>query len=311
MKIIFFGTSSFATTPLISLINSKHKLLAVVTQPDKRSGRGLVKSFSPVKLVSQKYDIPVHQPATCSNAEFLKTLKGLGADLFVVVSFGQILPEEALEIPKIYSINIHSSLLPKYRGAAPINWAVSNGETSTGVTIFKMTKDMDRGDVIAKEEIKIEHSDTALSLNDKLSKVGADLLLETLEAIKDKKVTLTPQDDTVATHAPKLSKKDGLIDWGKTTSQIHNHVRAMIPWPAATTSLNKKRMKLWKTGIPEGCSELMGEPGTIVKVGRDGIIVKTGDGAIAILELQSEGAKRMPVEAYLRGHKLETNQRFT
>lgn len=311
MKIIFFGTSSFATFPLLSLIRSEHKVLAVVTQPDKRSGRGLVRSFSPVKLVAQKYKLPVYQPATVANSDFAKTLEALAPDIFVVASFGQILPKEVLEIPKLYSINIHSSLLPKYRGAAPINWALFNGEKNTGLTIFKMTEGMDAGDIISNRKLAIEDDDTALTLNDKLSKLGADLLVETLGLIEKRKVIFTPQDTAGVTYAPKLKKKDGLINWIEQSEKIHNHVRAMMPWPTAYTRLNNKLIKVWKTRLLKGEAGHVSDPGTIVRISKEGIAVRTKTGTILICELQAEGAKKMPADAYCRGHKMEIGQKFS
>jgi len=310
MKIAFFGTSSFATSALMALINGKHEVRAVVTQPDRKSGRGLVKTFSPVKLVAQKYGLQIHQPASTGAADFVKVLNGIKADLFVVAAFGQILPKVVLEIPGLYSINLHSSLLPKYRGAAPINRAVLNGETVTGVTIFRMTERMDEGDIIAQREVAVEDTDTALTLNDKLSKAGADLLINALGLIERGKATFTKQDHATATFAPKLTKKDGVISWAEKSIQIHNHVRAMVPWPAAYTAMHKKQIKILKTRVLQDVAQYEYEPGTIVSLDREGITVSTGDGAILICELQAEGGRKLSADAYCRGHKLATGQKF-
>ena len=310
MNLVFFGTSSFATSSLMALISGKDEILAVVTQPDRRSGRGLMQTFSPVKLVAQKCNLQVHQPASTGSADFLKILSGLKPDLFVVAAFGQILPKAVLEIPGLYSINVHSSLLPKYRGAAPINRAILNGDNVTGVTIFRMTEGTDEGDVIAQKEVAIEDTDTALTLNDKLSKAGADLLISTLALISSSKATFTEQDSAAVTFAPKLTKKDGLISWAEKSVRIHNHVRAMVPWPAAYTSMHRKQIKVLKTRILRNGPQHDHEPGTIVGLDREGITVKTGDGAILICELQAEGGKKLSADAYCRGHKLEINQKF-
>jgi len=311
MKIIFFGTSSFATASLMLLINSKHEISAVVTQPDRRSGRGLIRTFSPVKLVAQKYELTVLQPSSVASGDFIKTIEQLKASIFVVAAFGQILSKDLLEIPKLYSINVHSSLLPKYRGAAPINWAVLKGETSTGVTIFRMTEGTDEGEIISAKEINIEDEDNALTLNDKLSKIGAELLIKTLDSIDKKKAKFTKQDNSKATYAPKLQKKNGLIDWTRTGRDIHNHVRAMVPWPAAFTTMNSKHIKIMKTRLLNESAEYNDPPGTVLKADRGGIVVKTGDGALLILELQAEASKKMTADAYCRGNKLEAGQRFS
>jgi len=311
MKIIFFGTSSFATSPLLSLIRSEHKMLAVVTQPDKKSGRGLVKSFSPAKLIAQKYDLSVYQPKNVASKDFINTLEALKADVFVVAAFGQILPKEVLSIPKLYSINIHPSLLPKYRGAAPVNWAILKGEKISGVTIFKMTEEMDAGDIIAAKKVDINDDDTALSLGDKLSKVSSELLMHTLKAIEKKKVHPIAQNSQEASYAPKLKKSDGCISWGKTSKEILNHIKGMIPWPAAYTHVDRRLIKVWKIKVLDNEAKADVEPGTVMRADNEGIVVRTKDGAVLIYELQPEGKKKMTAAAYCRGHKIEPGKRFS
>ncbi len=311
MKIVFFGTSSFAILPLLSLAKSDHKITAVITQPDKRSGRGLVKSFSPVKLIANKYDLPLYQSPRVSNGDFVKTLEKFKADIFVVVSFGQLLSKDVLSIPKTYSINIHPSLLPKYRGASPINWAILNGETTTGLTIFKMNENMDAGDIIIKEAMGIDENDNALGLGEKLSKLGSELLIKALALIEKKEDELTPQDDAEASCAPKLKKTDGAINWNNNTKKIHNTVRGVVPWPTAYTKLEGKLIKIWKTKMIPTAYNDKADPGTILKLDNDGIIVATSDGALAICEMQEEAGKKMSAAAYCRGHKISSGKKFS
>lgn len=311
MKIIFFGTSSFATAHLLSLKNSEYKLVAVVTQPDKMSGRGLIRSFSPVKLIAQKYGLPLYQPQRVGSSDFIKELKSLKPDVFVVAAFGQILPKEVLRIPKRYSINIHPSLLPKYRGAAPINWALIKGEKITGLTIFRMEEKMDAGDIIVKKEINIDDGDTALSLSEKLSKLGADMLIQTLKLMEKGEVQLIPQNENEASYAPKLKKERGLIDWNRSSKEIHNHVRGMIPWPSAYTHLDNKLIKIWKTKLVQGVLADNVDAGTITKIDKEAIRVRTKDGVILICELQAGGGRKMSAEVYCRGHRIEIGQRFS
>lgn len=311
MKIVFFGTSAFAVPALISLKNSEHKLSAVVTQPDRRSGRGLVKTFSPVKLTARNYALPVYQTANTGAGDFIKKITGLKPDLFVTASFGQILPREVLEIPKKYPINIHASLLPKYRGAAPINWAIINGEKNTGITIFKMTEKMDAGPVILEKEIPISESDNAYTVNDKLSKASAALIIEALNLVEEDKVNFITQKEADVSFAPRLKKEDGLLSWNETSEKIHNLVRGLVPWPSAYTYLENRLIKIWATKSEPYNKITAVEPGTIIDIDKVGIHVRTGDGSIIICEVQAEAGKRMAVEAYCRGHKVQAGERFS
>ena len=201
--------------------------------------------------------------------------------------------------------------MPKYRGAAPVNWALIKGEKVTGLTVFRMNEEMDGGDIIVKKEVSIDGEDTTLSLSDRLSKLAADLLIQTLKLIKEKKIQLIPQNEREATYAPKLKKADGLIDWNRTTKEVHNHLRGMVPWPSAYTHLDSRRIKIWKAKLVQGSAETSFDPGTITGLGKDGISVKTKDGIILIYELQAEGGRKVSADAYCRGHKIQIGQKFS
>lgn len=304
MNIVFFGTSDFAVPILRTLIGSKHKVLAVVTQPDREKGRNLKVSPPSTKVLAQANNIPFYQPIDASGIDSRDYLKRLGADLFVVVAFGQILKKEILEIPKIYSINIHSSLLPKYRGAAPTNWAVINGEKESGITIIKMNEKMDEGDIILKKKILIDAEDTNITLSEKLSDIGAKALMEAAELIRSGKAKLTPQENSRATYAPKLKKEDGLIDWNESAEKIHNKVRGLLPWPSAYTYFNGKMLKVLKTQIigDAGGRARNGEVVEILK--HKGIVVKAGKDSLLIQNVQIEGKRPFDSDAFICGHKI-------
>ncbi len=311
MKIVFFGTSEFAEVVLKELVKSRHEVQVIVTQPDRKKGRRLHLSPPQTKALAISENIRTFQPEDASSPESIEFLRKLGADLFVVVAFGQILSKGALLIPKYYSINLHSSLLPKYRGAAPINWAIMNGDTLSGVTIIKMNEQMDEGDVITKKEVKIEKDDTGITLNEKLSELGAKVLLETIDMIEEKKESFTKQDEQLATYAPKLKKEDGIINWSDPAAKICNKVRALIPWPGAYTSLSGKIFKIWKAEVTDIAAEKDDQCGQIIDVVKGkGIIVKTGSGNLAIQHLQLEGKKILSADAFLRGHKIEMGSVF-
>jgi len=300
MKIIFFGTSSFAAPSLESLAKSDHELLLVLTRPDKPKGRSGKPSPPPVKETAIKYNIKVLQPETLDKTicDKLKTLK---PDLFVVIAYGHILSKELLRVPKIYSINVHASLLPKYRGAAPINRAIINGEMKTGITVIRMNERLDEGDMISSRKVKIDKNDSSLLLNEKLSKTGSALLLETLEDIGNGEACFKKQDSACATYAQKLTKEEGIIDWKDEVVKIHNKVRGLLPWPGAYTKFGSKTLKILKA---EPLDEKSNGPGVIIiGVGGD-IIVGTGLGCLKILELQLEAGKKMDAASFLRGHKI-------
>jgi len=303
MKIAFFGTSDFAVPSLKKLAQSKHKICLVVTQPDRKKGRHLKLKPSPVKVEAEKLKIPVHQPGKLSNTDSINLLKKIKADLFVVVAFGQILKSQVLQLPKFYCMNLHGSLLPKFRGAAPINWAVIKGEKTSGVTIIKMNEKMDAGDIILSEKNTISDKDTSLSLSGVLSERGADLLLKAVKLLEKDNVKLKRQDESKVSYAPKLEKENGHIDWKKPAIELHNLARGLMPWPTAFTFWNKKLLKILRTEIDDRDFKLA--PGVIAECSDKGIVVKTVQKNLVIKELQLEGAKKMEVSSFLRGHKLK------
>lgn len=309
MKIVFFGTSDFALPSLEALIRGRHQISCVVTQPDRRRGRGLKVAPPPVKVLASKNGLPIQQPEDLKDVEVIKNLAVVDPHLSVVVAYGKILAPDILNIPEIFSICLHPSLLPKYRGPAPISWAIIRGEKETGVTVFKMDEHMDKGDILTQQKVRIEDEDTADTLADRLARVGADLLLGALDLIERGKATLTPQAETEATFAPLLKKEDGRIDWAKPSKEIHNFVRGMNPWPSAFTHIGGKVLKVWKTRVLPGKVEAV--PGEVIEVGEEGITVATGDGRILILELQLEGKKRMSTIQFLLGHPVQAGERLT
>lgn len=309
MKLIFFGTSEFAVPSLLKIINSKHELMAVVTRPDRKKGRKLIVAPPPVKAALKNKSIPLHQPQAVSAQDMVKILKGYNADLFVVVSFGQILKKELLSVPKICCINLHASLLPKYRGAAPINWAVINGDVETGVTIIRMNEFMDRGDMILTKEIAILDSDNSESLTEKLSNAGSSLLLESIDSIASGKTKFIKQDEKKATSAPKLKKEDGLIDWHVGAFEIHNRVRGLVPWPGAFTHYKSKFLKIWESGFSQNKVDQK-YIGSVTAIGSDGIRIGTKKGELIVKLLQLEGGKKLGADEFLRGHKLKIGDRL-
>ncbi len=312
MKIIFFGSSHFAVPALEGLIKNRHKILCVVTQPDKKKGRHLHLGFTDIKSLAFKSGLDVFQPTDINEAESLRFLKSLNADIFVIVSYGQLLSQAILDIPKVMPLNIHASLLPKYRGAAPINWAVIRGEEKTGVTIMKVTRKMDSGAIIIQESISIKEDDNAVSLGSKLSDMGAQLLLRVLPGIKSGKYELTAQDEKEVTYAPKLKKGDGLIHWDSPAKDILNLIRGAVSWPGAFTHYRGKMLKVYRgkvirqrAGVPAGCL-----PGQLLDVSKDGICVLAGKDALLIQELQIEGGRRMETEEFISGHKILLGEHF-
>ncbi|NQU95158.1 MAG: methionyl-tRNA formyltransferase [Candidatus Omnitrophica bacterium] len=298
MKIVFFGSSDFAVSSLRMLLDSKHKVLAVVTQPDRKRGRNLKVSATPVNDLASSKNISVYQPENVGEKDFLKRLKSFSADLFVVVAFGQILPGEVLGIPKRYSLNLHASLLPKYRGAAPINRAIINGETKTGLTIIRMNERMDAGDIVLQRKVEIEREDTSESLRDKLSELGAILLLDAVRFIEEDRIDFKKQDEKKVTLAPKMKKEDGAIDWNTAAVEIQNRIRGVIPWPGAYTYLGDKRINIWKATAQDGTAN----PAEIVEAEKE-LIVGTKKGFLKVEEIQAEGKRRMGTEEFLRGYQ--------
>jgi len=304
MKIVFMGTPDFSVGTLEKLIEAGHEVLAVITQPDKPKGRGKAMQHTPVKEAALRHGIPVYQPVKVREPEFIEILKGLNPEVIVVVAFGQILPKAILEMPKYGCVNVHASLLPKYRGAAPINWSIIDGEEVTGVTTMKMDVGLDTGDMIMKTEVPIEKDETAGSLHDKLSMAGALLCVETLRKLEDGTAIFEKQDDSLSNYAKMLDKNLGKIDWSNDAAYIERLIRGLNPWPSAYSSFEGKTLKIWAAEVIE--DEADGVAGEIVAVTKNGIQVKTGKGILEIRELQLEGKKRMEAGAFLRGYPVVT-----
>ena len=306
MKVIFMGTPDFAVGALESILQAGHEVVCVVTQPDKPKGRGKEVQFSPVKQCAVDHCLPVMQPVKVREKEQIEELRKFAADIFVVAAFGQILPKEILSMPKYGCVNIHASLLPKYRGAAPIQWAVINGEKVTGVTTMRMDQGVDTGDMILKEEVVLREDETGGSLFDRLAETGAKLCVRTLEAIEQGTAEYIPQNHEEATHTSMITKQFGNIDWTKPACELERLVRGLSPWPGTYTQLDGKTLKVWKSALaePEETFEAA-EPGTVTAVTGNAIHVKTGQGILALKEVQLEGKKRMTADAFLRGFPLE------
>ncbi|MCX8107050.1 MAG: methionyl-tRNA formyltransferase [Ignavibacterium album] len=297
MKIVFMGTPDFAIPSLKAIYNSKHQLLAVVTTPDKERGRGQKITFTPVKQFAVEHNIPVFQPEKLKgNEEFANQMKELQPDLFVVVAF-RILPKEIFEIPKFGSFNLHASLLPKYRGAAPIQWALIKGETETGLTTFKLAEKVDTGNIYLQIKVPIYPEDNFGTLHDRLSELGADVVMKTIEMIENGNYQLLPQDDSLASPAPKITKEICKIDWNKSADEIHNLVRGLSPYPAAFFLFKDKVIKVYRTEIVRTKNL---KPFEIYQTKKE-LIIGCGRDAIRILEIQQEGKKRMGIEEFLRG----------
>jgi len=304
MRIVYMGTPDFAVLPLSALFDDGHEIALVVTQPDKPKGRGHKMQAPPVKEYALLKNIPVYQPESAKTDEAYEYLKTFNADVFIVAAYGQILPQRILDIPKYGCINIHASLLPKYRGAAPIQWAIINGETATGVTTMQMNAGLDTGDMLVKEEVTIESSDTGETLHDKLAEAGVLAIRETLKQIENGTLSPEKQDDKESNYAPMIDKSTGYIDFTKPVKDIHNLVRGLNSYPYASTSYNGTRFKIINTKVSE--KEVSGALGEIKEVNKDGIYVKCKDGVLIIKDVQFEGKKKMPVSEYIKGNKIET-----
>ena len=299
MRIVFMGTPDFAVPCLQALIDDGHDVCAVFTQPDKPKGRHGVLSAPPVKELALKYDIPVYQPDLLKNDETKSFFASLGADLALVVAYGKILPEEFLNAPKYGCINMHASLLPKLRGAAPIQWSIINGEKRSGVTAMQMDKGLDTGDILLSESVEIRDDETAQELHDELSVLGAQVMRKTLLMLQRGELSPVRQDDSNSTYAPILAKELSAIDWQKSALQIHNQIRGLYPWPGASAVLNGKTLKIHSAKL---LGKTEGEPGEVVFNDRR-LCVACGDGnAVELLVIQAPGKKAMPVTDYLRGN---------
>ena len=322
MRIVFMGTPDFSVPALKALVEAGHQVIAVVTQPDKPKGRGKEVQMTPVKIQAMEYGIPVDQPAKVREASFVEVLKGLEADVYVVIAFGQILPKAVLELPKYGCINIHASLLPKYRGAAPIQWCVIDGERETGITTMMMDVGLDTGDMLEKAVIPIEEKETGGSLHDKLSMAGGDLILSTLKKLEEGTLVRTPQTDEGTCYAKMLTKSLGDIDWNQGAVSIERLIRGLNPWPSAYTMWNGKTIKIWAADVIAGreAADFLSEsgvpaetgtaPGTVVCSDKRGLVVCTGGGLLSIRELQMEGKKRMDTPAFLRGYPIPAGDVF-
>ena len=303
MRILFMGTPDFAVASLKRLVEDGHDVCGVFTQPDKPKNRGMKMTFSPVKEYALSQNLTVYQPLKMRDGEALGIIEQLQPELIVVAAYGRILPEEILNAPRYGSINVHSSLLPSYRGAAPINWAILDGLDATGVTIMYMAKELDAGDIIHTVETPIDIDETALELTLRLADLGAQALAETVDMLAAGTAIRTPQDHSKHTYAPMLSKALSPIDWNKSARQIHDQVRGLIPWPCASTVVGGKNVKVFKT---EFGAETTALPGTVVSAGKQGIEIACGDGrTLRITQLQAEGGKRMAAADYLRGHSVQ------
>ena len=311
MKIVFMGTPDFAVPSLKALVEAGYDVAAVVTQPDKPKGRGKSLLPTPVKEEALLHEIPVYQPQRVrNNREFLDTLREIAPDVIVVAAFGQIIPRDVLELPKYGCINIHASLLPKYRGAAPIQQAVIDGEKESGVTIMQMGEGLDTGDMISKIVIPLEKEETGGSLFAKLAQAGAELLIKTLPSIEQGTAVWEKQPEESPTpYAAMINKKMGLMDFHKSAVELERLVRGLNPWPSAYTFVNGKTLKVWKSRADEKCSGKT--PGTVILTDKEGIHVACKDGTLILTEVQLEGKKRMDAEAFLRGYHIEAGSRFT
>lgn len=327
MRIVFMGTPDFAVGPLEAIIQAGHEVVCVVTQPDKPKGRSAQLVPPPVKECALSHQLPVIQPVKLRTGEYYDMLRDCNADVFVVVAFGQILPKEVLDMPRLGCINIHASLLPKYRGAAPIQWAILNGDEETGVTIQQMNEGVDTGDILSVVKYRIEATDTADSLFDKLCELSGPLVVQTLSGLEKGEIVPTPQNEDECSHVGKISKEYGKIDWQLPATVLDRRVRGLNSWPSAYTYLDGKQLKIWTakplegdakaasagSSVAGGTEQTMGsgvtadkdlKPGCIAAIGKDHFDVLTGEGILRVLELQLEGKKRMSAGDFLRGMQL-------
>ena len=309
MKVIFMGTPDFSVGALEAIIQAGHQVTAVVTQPDKAKGRKKEVQMTPVKECALKYDIPVFQPVKIKLPEAVEKLKTFEADIFIVAAFGQILSEEILNMPKYGCINIHASLLPKYRGAAPIQWVILNGEKETGITIMQLDKGVDTGDMLMRQTVVIDERETGDSLRDKLGEVGAELIVKALPLIEKGELSPKKQEDSEATYFTVLDKSLGCIDWEKDAKSIDRLVRGLNSWPSAYTYYNNKTLKIWEA-YAQDCDST-GQAGTVSKVDKDSFYINTGKNQLKVTQVQLEGKKRMNVKEFLLGNPLSEGTFFS
>ena len=306
MRILFMGTPEFAVEQLRRLVETGHEICGVFTQPDKPKNRGMKMTFSPVKEYALSQGLDVYQPTKMRDGSALEIVEKLQPELTVVAAYGRILPEDILAVPPMGSINVHSSILPQYRGAAPINWAILDGCKETGVTIMHMAKELDAGDIICVKNTEILPDENAQELTYRLALLGADALEEAVAQLANGTAARTPQDHSAFTYAPMLSKELSPMDWTKPAQKLHDQVRGLIPWPCASTELAGKRVKVFKTKLGHKTDA---RPGAVLTAGKQGLEIACGDGqSLWILELQAEGGKRMMAADYLRGHPMDTEK---
>ena len=308
MNLVFMGTPDFAVATLKTLHASRHSVKAVVTQPDRPKGRGRGLQAPPVKQFALDNGLPVVQPEKASAPDCVAQLADLEPDLIVVIAYGQILRDNLLALPRHFCMNVHASLLPQYRGAAPINWAIINGDKETGVTTMKMDAGLDTGDILLMKKVAIENEDTAQNLHDKLAEAGGALVLETIDELEQGRLKFIPQNDAESTYAPKLKKEDGFLQWDQTADALRNRVRGMEPWPGAFGFLKGQRLRFCKVEIGPG--EKDDTPGVVMRVSDYGIEIGTLKDRIIVTEIQPEGKKRMSVKSYLQGHPVKAGEQF-
>ena len=326
MRIIFFGSDDFAAAHLKYLFESKQNVVACVAPPDKAKGRGMKVSFSAVKECALKNNVKIFQPETLSirqeaqdsappllkgagaprDSQIFADLKSLNPDLFIVIAYGKLLPQNILDIPSKFCINLHASLLPKYRGAGPINWAIINDEKQTGLSVIKMSSQMDAGDILAQMPLKIDAQETAVTLRKTMMEVGPQFLVETIQAIKENRHQLKPQNEKAVTLAPKLTKELGQIDWTKSAEEIRNLIRGLLPWPTAYTFYEGKILKILKAQVVEKS----GQPGEIVEINSNNFVIATGKKSLLVEEVHLQDARPMDTASFLRGHKLKVEERL-
>jgi len=305
MRVVFMGSPEFAVPTLRALLDAE-EVVAVVSQPDKPAGRGRQLHAPPVKQLAVERSVPVLQPARARDPQFIAELAALKPDVAVVVAYGKILPQAVLDVPRLGCLNVHASLLPKYRGAAPIQWALIRGERETGVTIMRLDAGMDTGPMLLWRSVRIEDDDTAGTLSPRLSKMGAELMMVAMARLGAGALVETPQDDAQATLAPMLKKEQGNLDWTRPAAELRNLARGVDPWPGAQTYLGGEVLKVWGARLVEG----HGEPGEVLGVERDGVVVACGEGALALGELQLPGRKRVPASAFIAGRPLPPRTRL-
>jgi methionyl-tRNA formyltransferase len=312
MKIVFMGTPDFAVSILDAVADAGHEIAAVVTQPDRPKGRGHMVAMSAVKSRALELNLPILQPVRVrKDPEFLQTLRRIAPDAVVVAAFGQILPQEVLDVPRLGCVNVHASLLPKYRGAAPIQWAVINGDRETGVTTMLMDAGLDTGDILEQKIVPLDPKETGGSLFDRLAGAGAELIVSTLDKLEKGLVTPVPQDESQATHVGMLKKDMGDIDWTADAHRIECLIRGLNPWPTAYSALDGKVIKIWDADVVSSAGSPDAAPGEILRADREGILVRTGENDLRIRELQPVGKRRMTADEFLRGHRIREGEQFT